>query len=81
MQSELTRLIATHDTSVRKRLEVMEEIEKMSERKKIAENHISTLERNLNTQQEDNNKLKSALELSEREKKLLEKNMAKVNGK
>lgn len=81
MQSELTRLFATHDTSVRKRLEVVEEIEKLTERKKISENHISTLERNLNILQEDNNKLKNALELSKREKKLLEKNMAKVNGK
>lgn len=81
MQSELIRLNATHDTSIRKRLEVMEESEKLLEKKKIAENHISTLERNLNTLQENNNKLKSALELSERKNNLLEKNMAKANGK
>lgn len=81
MQSELTRLIATHDTSIRKRLELVEEIEKVLEKKKVAENRISTLEQNLNTLREDNNKLKSALELSERENNLLKKNIAKANGK
>lgn len=59
----------------------MEEMEKISERKKSAENNIATLERNLNKMQEETVKLKSLLELSGREKKLLEKNMAKVNGK
>lgn len=58
----------------------MEEIEKITERKKNADNDIATLERNLNTLQNDNVKLKNALELSERDKKLLEKNMTKVNG-
>lgn len=66
--------------SIRKKQEIAEEIEKISERKKNADNDIATLERNLNTLQDDNIKLKNALELSEREKKLLEKNMAKVNG-
>lgn len=53
----------------------------MSEREKKAKDRIANLERNINVLQEDNAKLKSALELSEREKKLLEKNMAKLNGK
>ncbi|VVC44830.1 Hypothetical protein CINCED_3A000974 [Cinara cedri] len=70
VQSELTRLIATHETTVRKRQEVTEEMEKMSERKNNAENNIATLERNLNTSQEENIRLKSLLELSAREKKL-----------
>jgi len=59
----------------------MEAVEKMSEREKKAKDRIANLERNINVLQEDNAKLKSALELSEREKKLLEKNMAKLNGK
>lgn len=59
----------------------MKEIEKISEIKKSAENDIATLEQNLNTLKEDNVKLKKMLEVSEREKKLLEKNVAKVNGK
>ncbi|XP_022182127.1 cilia- and flagella-associated protein 58-like [Myzus persicae] len=79
VQSELTRLIATHETSVRKRQEVVEEVEKISEEKKNSENDVATLERNLNALQEDNIKLKKVLELTEREKKLLEKNMTKVN--
>ncbi|KAL4090850.1 hypothetical protein QTP88_025616 [Uroleucon formosanum] len=79
VQSELTRLIVTYETSVRKRQEVMEEVEKISEGKKNSENDVVTLERNLNALQEDNIKLKKMLELTEREKKLLEKNMAKVN--
>lgn len=66
--------------SIRKKQEIAEEIEKISERKKNADNDIATLERNLNTLQDDSMKLKNALELSERDKKLLEKNMAKVNG-
>lgn len=53
----------------------------MSERKRCTDNVVDTLERNLGTLQADNVKLKSALELSEREKKLLEKNVAKLNGK
>lgn len=81
VQSELRRLVATHETSMRKRQEVAEEIEKISERKKNADNDIATLERNLNALQNENVRLKNALELSEREKKLLEKNMIKVNGK
>lgn len=81
VQSELTRLIATHETSIRKQQEVMKEIEKLSETKKSAENNVATLEQHLNTLKEDNVKLKKMLELSEREKKLLEKNVAKVNGK
>lgn len=80
VQSELTRLIATRETSARKRQEIMEEVEKMSERKKCDESVIATLERNLSTLREDNVKLKSMFELSEREKKLLEKNLVKVNG-
>lgn len=56
-------------------------MEKMSERKKSAEVNIATLERNLNMTQEETIKLKSLLDLSGREKKLLEKNMVKVNGK
>ncbi|XP_025417535.1 cilia- and flagella-associated protein 58-like [Sipha flava] len=79
VQSELTRLIATHETSVRKRQETMEEMEKIMGIKKDAENHIAILKRNLNVLQVDNDKLKSALELSEREKKLLEKNLIKIN--
>ncbi|XP_060873661.1 cilia- and flagella-associated protein 58-like [Metopolophium dirhodum] len=79
VQSELTRLIATHETSVRKRQEVVEEVEKISEEKKNSENDVATLERNLNALQQDNIKLKKMLELTEREKKLLEKNMTKVN--
>lgn len=59
----------------------MKEIEKLSETKKSAENNVATLEQHLNTLKEDNVKLKKMLELSEREKKLLEKNVAKVNGK
>lgn len=51
------------------------------EKNKNAENQIAILGRNLNMLQVDNGKLKSALELSEREKKLLEKNLVKVNGK
>lgn len=74
-------MIATHETSVRKRQEVMEELEKIAEGKKNSENEVTTLERNLNTSQEENAKLKKLFELSEREKKLLEKNMAKLNGK
>jgi len=74
-------LIATHETSVRKRQEVLEEVEKISEGKKNSENQVATLERNINAMQEDNIKLKKILELTEREKKLLEKNMTKVNGK
>lgn len=74
-------MIATHETSVRKRQEVVEEVEKISEEKKNSENDVATLERNLNALQEDNIKLKKVLELTEREKKLLEKNMTKVNGK
>jgi len=74
-------LIATHETSVRKRQEIVEEVEKISEGKKNSENDVATLERNLNALQEDNTKLKKMLELTEREKKLLEKNMTKVNGK
>lgn len=58
----------------------MEELEKLSERKKSADINISNLERNLNTLKEDNGKLKSTLELYERDKKLLEKNMIKLNG-
>lgn len=81
VQSELTRLIATHEASVRKQQEITEEIEKMSKRKKNDDNDISSLNRNLNASLEDNVKLKSVLELLEREKKLLEKNIAKVNGK
>jgi len=73
-------LIATHETSVRKRQEVVEEVEKISERKKNSENNVATLERNLNALQEDNIKLKKILESTKREKKLLEKNMTKVNG-
>jgi len=60
---------------------VVEEVEKISEGKKNSENDVATLERNLNALQEDNIKLKKMLELTEREKKLLEKNMTKVNGK
>lgn len=56
-------------------------MENICEKKKSAENNVATLERNLNTAQNENVKLKSLLELSAREKKLLEKNMAKVNGK
>lgn len=74
-------MIATHETSVRKRQEVIEEMEKMSKRKNSAENNVATLERNLNMKQEETVKLKNLLELSVREKKLLEKTMAKVNGK
>lgn len=74
-------MIATHETSVRKRQEIVEEVEKISEGKKNSENDVATLERNLNALQEDNTKLKKMLELTEREKKLLEKNMTKVNGK
>jgi len=74
-------LIATHEASVRKRQEIVEEVEKISEEKKNSENDVATLERNLNALQEDNIKLKKMLELTEREKKLLEKNMIKVNGK
>lgn len=74
-------MIATHETSVRKRQEVVEEVEKISEGKKNSENNVATLERNINALQEDNIKLKKNLELTEREKKLLEKNMTKVNGK
>jgi hypothetical protein len=59
----------------------MEEMEKIMGIKKDAENHIAILKRNLNVLQVDNDKLKSALELSEREKKLLEKNLIKINGK
>jgi len=81
VQSELTRLIATHEASVRKRQEVMEEVDKISKEKKNSENSITILERSLNISQEDNVKLKKMLELTEREKKLLEKNMTKVNGK
>jgi len=66
---------------VRKQQEVVKEIEKMFESKKSANNQISTLERNINALQEDNIKLRSLLELSEREKKLLEKNIVKLNGK
>lgn len=66
---------------MRKRQETIEEVEKMSERKKCDDSVIATLERNLSLSQEDNVRLKSMFELSEREKKLLEKNMAKVNGK
>jgi len=73
-------LIATHEASVRKRQEIVEEVEKISEEKKNSENDVATLERNLNALQEDNIKLKKMLELTEREKKLLEKNMTKVNG-
>jgi len=51
------------------------------EEKRNSENNVATLERNLNTLQEDNAKLKKKLELTEREKKLLEKNINKVNGK
>ncbi|KAL5233330.1 hypothetical protein ACI65C_000740 [Semiaphis heraclei] len=79
VQSELTRLIATHEASVRKRQEITEEVEKISEEKKNSENDVATLERNLNALQEDNIKLNKMLELTEREKKLLEKNMTKVN--
>ncbi|XP_027854297.2 cilia- and flagella-associated protein 58-like isoform X2 [Aphis gossypii] len=79
VQSELTRLIATHEASVRKRQEVMEEVDKISKEKKNSENSVTILERSLNTSQEDNVKLKKILELTEREKKLLEKNMTKVN--
>lgn len=53
----------------------------MSKRKNSAENNVATLERNLNMKQEETVKLKNLLELSVREKKLLEKTMAKVNGK
>lgn len=73
-------MIATHEASVRKRQEIVEEVEKISEEKKNSENDVATLERNLNALQEDNIKLKKMLELTEREKKLLEKNMTKVNG-
>lgn len=59
----------------------MEEIEKNSEKKKCADSTIVTMERNLNKLQEENLRLKSVFELSEREKKLLEKNIAKFNGK
>ncbi|KAF0771613.1 cilia- and flagella-associated protein 58-like [Aphis craccivora] len=79
VQSELTRLIATHEASVRKRQEVMEEVDKISKEKKNSENSVTILERSLNTSQEDNVKLKKLLELTEREKNLLEKNMTKVN--
>lgn len=77
----MTRLIATNDTLVRKQQEMAEKIEKTSDQKKCAENHIGTLERNINALKEDSIKLRSALELSEREKKLLEKNIAKLDGK
>lgn len=80
-QSELTRLVAAHETSVRKRQEVVEDMDKLSERKRCTDSVVDTLERSLSTLQADNVKLKSALELSEREKKLLEKNVAKLNGK
>lgn len=73
-------MIATHEASVRKRQEITEEVEKISEEKKNSENDVATLERNLNALQEDNIKLNKMLELTEREKKLLEKNMTKVNG-
>ncbi|XP_025192871.1 cilia- and flagella-associated protein 58-like [Melanaphis sacchari] len=79
IQSELTRLVATHETSLKKRQEVMEEIDKISKEKKNSENNVAVLERSLSTSQEDNVKLKKMLELTEREKKLLEKNMTKVN--
>jgi len=59
----------------------MEEVDKISKEKKNSENNVATLERSLITSQEDNLKLKKMLELTEREKKLLEKNMTKVNGK
>jgi len=59
----------------------MEEVDKISKEKKNSENSVTILERSLNTSQEDNVKLKKKLELTEREKKLLEKNMTKVNGK
>lgn len=59
----------------------MEEVDKISKEKKNSENSVTILERSLNTSQEDNVKLKKILELTEREKKLLEKNMTKVNGK
>lgn len=66
---------------MRKQQEVVEEIELMIESKKSANNQIGNLERNINALQEDNIKLRRLLELSEREKNLLEKNMAKLNGK
>lgn len=81
VQSELTRLVAAHETSVRKRQEIVEDMDKLSEKKKRTDSVVETLERNLVTLQGDNVKLKSAFELSEREKKLLEKNVAKLNGK
>lgn len=59
----------------------MDEMEKLSQRKKCADNNIAILERNLITFKEENIKLKNTLEISVREKMLLEKNMAKVNGK
>jgi len=58
----------------------MEEVDKISKEKKNSENSVTILERSLNTSQEDNVKLKKLLELTEREKNLLEKNMTKVNG-
>lgn len=81
VQSELTRLVAAHESSVRKRQEVVEDMDKLSERKRCTDNVVDTLKRNLGTLQADNVKLKNALEISEREKKLLEKNVAKLNGK
>lgn len=59
----------------------MEEIEKISKEKKNSENSVTILERSLNTSRDDNVRLKKMLELTEREKKLLEKNMNKINGK
>lgn len=58
----------------------MEEVDKISKEKKNSENSVTILERSLNTSQEDNVKLKKLLELTEREKNLLEKNMTKLNG-
>lgn len=73
--------MANHETSVRKRQEIAEETEKLSEKNKCAESAITTLERNLSRLREENVKLKSVNELSERGKKLMEKTTAKVNGR
>lgn len=58
----------------------MEEMEKMAENKKIAENNLATLEQKFNKLHEENIQIRNMLELSERDKKLVEKNLTKVNG-
>ncbi|XP_050424548.1 cilia- and flagella-associated protein 58-like [Adelges cooleyi] len=79
VQSEMTRLVATHESSLRKRRETVREIESVSRSKKALENDITSLEKNSVAQQEENNKLKNALQVTRREKKLLEKNSVKLN--